>query len=617
MAEAVLEGPSKSTERLVGNNILLSPLSNENDTARSPEATQASALSRPRTADTHSPISPSSALSGKQGDDLVEGATPPLGMKFPYLEAEGPSDLSDTTMSGIDDRSQQGQPSDILVEDLLQLPNMIESGMDEGIQSFQDLTFQGKQELQYGGLDMMEYVFLTHTCKILSIHDDPAANPWRSIMWPLAQKSVPVRHAICAMACFHMSKYHPGLQVHGMEHVQRAVSILCKDIDSNTLDLEESLATNIAISIAEGWNYRHSLGGSNYLENSRTMMRAIIFRKNVREIQFDELERLRFFFNTWLYIDSLARFTTRSHMPFDEECVSACNQIFFNNEQMIDPLMGCATAMFPMLGRLADLIRRVRTQPKPSFNSLKVISEATELRREFENWTSPLNLDSIDDPASTLTDSIQIAEAYRWAALLLLAQTAPEVPSRRSFNEIARKVFTYLATIPVTSHTAIVQIFPLMTAGCEAQGEDREWVRQRWAHISQRMLHGITDRLVKVTEETWSRRDEYETHYSAGPSDSYLSFNFPTSAAFKMGIDPVTRAGYIEYTVKGNLHWLEVMHEWEWEGESGQSVQPELAFVLIQLRQLCFINSANMWSRATWSDVEATTTAPKLSLNGV
>ena len=41
---------------------------------------------------------------------------------------------------------------------------------------------------------------------------------------------------------------------------------------------------------------------------------------------------------------------------------------------------------------------------------------------------------------------------------------------------------------------------------------------------------------------------------------------FPISAAFKKGVDSITRSGSIEYTVRGSLHWLGVMKDWQWQG---------------------------------------------------
>jgi hypothetical protein len=38
---------------------------------------------------------------------------------------------------------------------------------------------------------------------------------------------------------------------------------------------------------------------------------------------------------------------------------------------------------------------------------------------------------------------------------------------------------------------------------------------------------------------------------------------FPISAAFKRGVDTLTRSGCIEYTMRGRLHWLGVLKDWD------------------------------------------------------
>jgi hypothetical protein len=128
--------------------------------------------------------------------------------------------------------------------------------------------------------------------------------------------------------------------------------------------------------------------------------------------------------------------------------------------------------------------------------------------------------------------------------------------------------------------------------------------------MSKRMVTGIVDRCKAVTIEAWRRRDDYQARHGVdalghnlrqpqspspavstgtdGPTDNDASnashdateattrcatekeslsavSDFPDSAAFKKGVDPLTRAGIIDYTVRGNLHWLGVMKDWGWE----------------------------------------------------
>ena len=120
-----------------------------------------------------------------------------------------------------------------------------------------------------------------------------------------------------------------------------------------------------------------------------------------------------------------------------------------------------------------------------------------------------------------MTDAIQTAEAYRWSTLCLLYQAVPELPNLTSYGELAQNILVYLATIPANSGTIIVHVFPLMVAGCDVvEEEDREFVRERWSAMSDRMATGVADQCLKITEEVWRRREDYlfTSELSASPS---------------------------------------------------------------------------------------------------
>lgn len=156
----------------------------------------------------------------------------------------------------------------------------------------------------------------------------------------------------------------------------------------------------------------------------------------------------------------------------------------------------------------------------------------------------------------------------------------------------------------------IVHTYPLMMAGCEVtSNEEREWVKDRWSALSQRMRVGPIEKCLEVTKEVWRRRDEHENQpaqrralvatanlRSSGVSrpsggdrtdsherslgrsdgtfgrmqgrrrptsadvnhfDMHLSLRRPRSES-NGGLNPL-------YTVKGRLHWVGVMLDWNWE----------------------------------------------------
>ena len=415
-----------------------------------------------------------------------------------------------------------------------------------------------------------------------------------------------------------MCKTQPQLRLQGIRHLQRSTKALAANSDNGSIPLEAALAARLALAFTESWYTQKPSTGIEHINFAKTLVRRAISKHQTSSLAASELSRLSFFANTWMYQDVIARFTsTNKGTLTDPDLITACSVLSsIPPEQQIDPLMGCAITLFPLIGQLADLVGHVRRRSK-NRNSPAIISKATELRIAIERWVPPIDLDSSDHLNSNVCDAIQTAEAYRWSTLLLLRQTVPELPWRHSMWELAQKVLTFLATVSITSQTRIVQIFPLIVAGCEAvEEEDREFVYERWKLMARSMITGIVDRCREVTTEVWRRRDEYQANQrvshtiaaqrlaspTTSPRDSIAmdsltgqdtsntsqdgldpapvnentwfrgsteaQTEFPESVSFKKGIDPITRAGHMNYTVKGDLHWLGVMKDWNWEGKS-------------------------------------------------
>ncbi|KAF7592114.1 hypothetical protein BBP40_000662 [Aspergillus hancockii] len=225
-----------------------------------------------------------------------------------------------------------------------------------------------------------------------------------------------------------------------------------------------------------------------------------------------ELNRLKFLASTWLYRDVIARLTcTNLVTSMEVQPIDSYSSLsFYLDERQIDPLMGCGTALFPLIGSLVKLVRRVLGRAE-NRNSPAIISKAIGVRMAIEAWVPSVDSDS---PNSYILDLVQTAEAYQYASPLLLRQAVPELPASCSMSKLAQKTPVFLATISPSSRTIHAQIFPLMIAGCEAFDEDdQKWVRQRWDLMSTRMMTTMIDRCRDITSEVWRRRDEFEIHH--------------------------------------------------------------------------------------------------------
>ena len=396
--------------------------------------------------------------------------------------------------------------------------------------------------------EMLLMAFDRNTCAILSILNGLTENPWRNFLRQSISECPALCHAVLSLAAFHASKHQPWMKREGAK--QRELSFRAvRGTDHMPNDL--ILATTLVLAFAESWD-EHISSGRIHLKMAKVFVEQALKQPYQNMTSFDinqpyqstksceDVQRLRFLYNTWIYMDVIARLTSVDYDEYngwDPEQWLPRRPVTSGAE--IDPLMGCASTLFPYIGRVANLVRRVR---KTSSNSLNMISQATNLKTAIESWQPPSLFESPQDSTTQIQDTLQTAEAYRWATLLYLHQAVPEIPSPTAAY-LAEKVLELLATIDISSRTMILHIFPLFAAGCEAdKPEDRKWVQERWEFMSQRMWIGNIDRCVEVTREVWDRRDN--------AAHSWIGYDLEG-----------------EKTVRGRLHWVRVMEERKWESE--------------------------------------------------
>ncbi|PWY90456.1 putative C6 finger domain protein, partial [Aspergillus sclerotioniger CBS 115572] len=465
--------------------------------------------------------------------------------------------------------------------------------------------------------EMLVLQFDRVTCGILSVKDGVHENPWRTLIWPLAKETPALYHAVFSLAAFHWSKELPALRVPGMDHMRKSIRYLVQDMAKMRLDA--ALATSLALAFAETWD-QHTQTNLHHLSGAKVLIQQALNFSLKGGVCGDDLDRVRFLCNTWLYMDVIARLTSREELSDAEVDVSSL-QRQKDAVQEIDPLMGCATTLFPLINQVARLIQRVRTTES---NSISLISQAIELKRLVEQWEPPQLFEPPEDPSSEVQHSIQTAHAYRWATLLYLHQAVPEMPSEPT-SELAKRVLILLATVPPSSRTLIIQMFPLLAAGCEAeQEEDRQWVLSRWKAIQTRLMLGSIDRCIDIVRAVWDRRDAFESEKHrrqlrgasgratsaameifGGDRLSYASLRSGERSAGSIyakehwrprrssALSPLENIEF-EKTVRGGLHWINVMEEWGWQGmielfESFCFIQGLLLYSHLRKRGLIYI----------------------------
>ncbi|KAK5175105.1 uncharacterized protein LTR77_000242 [Saxophila tyrrhenica] len=488
-----------------------------------------------------------------------------------------------------------------------------------------------------GSPEMLTFRFDRLTCGILSIMDGPHENPWRMLIWPLTSQSPGLYHAISAMTAFHSAGEIPGLRLVGHEHKAASIRYIQEGIRDNSMGDQTAIATALALGFAESWD-QPTVTGNTHIKGAQALVRRAMQRHRRSPLVGDDLARLKFLINAWVYMDVIARLTcvdSDESNDFDNTFIfsdtpNECPSMVMGSpnggfgidfgmpvDARLDPLMGCANTLFPLIGRVANLVRRVC---RSTSNSPVIIDQAHVLKVALEAWDPPAFIERPEDPTTDVQHTLQTAEAYRWATLLHLHSAVPELPSLTS-TELAQRVLQYLATVPLASRTVIVQIYPLMVAGCEIPfDEDRNWVRTRWAAMNQRMRIGIIEKAATLTEEVWRRRENYEAQPPSNrklvatkelqpqrgrgqplvrsptgsmrpgdPGRTGMVFSYVEgdgdggdqsppdedekrrrARQRRFGRDPRMSISDPAYTVRGHLHWVGVMWDWGWESRLSQ-----------------------------------------------
>ena len=508
------------------------------------------------------------------------------------------------------------QPDPIYANSVMRLPSpsLSSSSSSSSVLPFDvaDLLFN-QPKLHPGSPEMLMLSFDKNTCGILSVKDGLMENPWRTLILPLINQSPALYHAISSMTAFHASKLDTHMKIEGMAHMDRSIHSLQSELQQDS-QLSTALATTLVLAFAESWDV-HVSTGIKHLKAAKQLIKHSLTKHQQNTLSMEDTQRLKFLCNTWVYMDVLARLTSVD----DDDSNDFNFALRFSPGPLlesaeIDPLMGCANTLFPLIGQVANLVRKVRKSSIDSVNSIQIVSQASDLKTQIESWKAPISLEAPNDPTSEIYHSSETAEAYRWATLLYLHQAVPTIPSL-SAAELAKRALLRLATVPLQSRVIIIHIYPLLAAGCEATSdEDRTWVADRWKAMSARMLIGNIDRCLEVVREVWARRDRYELEraqehrrqLSFGKCGGYSSAALKLKRAFSAeeqdsstlmersnGVASLKRhattggGGLIEAqkahvpqrpsaelskslerekTVHGRLHWIGVMQDWNWEG---------------------------------------------------
>ena len=395
-------------------------------------------------------------------------------------------------------------------------------------------------------------------------------NIWQTLILPLVHNSSSLYHAISAMTALHISngRFNLELYARGLELMQRSLYDLRIEVCGQAFKTT-TLATTLILAVWTRWN--EELGnGNSHLRGAFSMFTDVWshFNKHgVGSISTTEAESLAFLMSTCFSIDALtslvdsvkAKDDYQSPSTFDSSIDSDFNLSWFLCSQTIvnlDPWTHYSWG----IGRFMKPVASISYEVKMATGvSSSMITKAAVLKRQIYEWSNDAILDLLGFEEGLLPMDAQYmvhtAEGYRYGTLLFLHQAVPEAFDN-NIQQLAIDTITHLASCPALSTMTFAQIYPLFIAGCEVTGvEEREWVKERWAAMIARMRITNVSRCWEITQEMWRRRD---AHCQWKSDNVIIMQSMDQVVGPARDMDP-------EFSIKGRLHWAQVLKDWNWE----------------------------------------------------
>jgi hypothetical protein len=213
---------------------------------------------------------------------------------------------------------------------------------------------------------------------------------------------------------------------------------------------------------------------------------------------------------------------------------------------MRDPLMITYGTLFTQIQNAVRICGQVRFTVADRAGLLR---SAQMLKRDIDLWNPSTMLHtswSIED-----SQALDLLHACRAATIVYMCQVLPELrePSLQSTHQT---VLGHLTTILHKSRFTILQVYPLLIAGGEANTSDsRAWVKEAWQGIGQKTWVISVHKCFAITQEVWRRRDGFH------PRTKFSKIHI-----LWQDVGTLRKDAQHEYCED---NWMDVMKDWRWE----------------------------------------------------
>jgi hypothetical protein len=414
--------------------------------------------------------------------------------------------------------------------------------------------------------------FRDQICPMLSITGSQE-NMWKSLVLPLVHNSQSLCLAISALTALHISTNNTSsiqLHAHGAGLLLQSFRSLQSELN-RTERMIGTLATIILLASWTGWSEglhhakTHMNGASALLSQigSRYMQQTWRFSSN-------EKCALMFLVSTFVHIAALSSLVhaaiAKGNIRFLTDSMVADGMGGFQMRHgflgtthpliSLDPWLDCLSTSIYLMKQAALVCHDVVSGTS---TSSAICQRATRLKQEIEGWTPTIRRPRSRAQLFTADEEYMLhtAEAYRYATLLYLHQAVPEMLSASS-QQLATTAIAHLCSCPPSATITFAQTYPLFVAGCEVTSkEDRQWVKERWTTKMMCMRVPNISKCWEITQEVWKRRDAYKQMRRES------SVSHQRCAASQCPVEAEDMD--VEFTVKGSLHWAQIMKERDWE----------------------------------------------------
>ncbi|SMQ52683.1 unnamed protein product [Zymoseptoria tritici ST99CH_1A5] len=393
--------------------------------------------------------------------------------------------------------------------------------------------------------------FMNHTGRVLVPHDCPE-NPFRTVLPQMAMQNTTLLHLLLTLSASHRAKLlgHPEPSNRIAEWLADVLPALRRALDAPTspavVDPTDPsslapLATAIALASLEILTpntYSVRIPWQQHLQIARQIIVAKGGLHHLAHKADGARDKAIFFLSRWFaYLDVLGSLSNSKEQPLSGAYLEDGGGLWLvnrDNEEIyqIDCFFGFSGRCIALLAQVAELAaecerqridaatNQIRANWQPS---AEVRQQAEELKLRLDAsantvFRSCMHTDASSPESFTERDEndaeeiFATNEAYHWAGLIHLSRRVLALPSSHpDVQESVEKIIECLRKVRHGSTAESCLLFPMFSAGCEAQTEEKRAIFMERLRTVERWGMSHVGRARLLMQTVWDTGSPWET----------------------------------------------------------------------------------------------------------